>query len=330
VSQSRRRLKITIGVIAGVVVLAAGVTTAVLLTRAQTGEPAVRAYFERLAAGDAAGALTYVLPPSTGSYDDQPLLSDHAIEDPDARPAGFEILSRRQTTLPDGAIRDRINVTYTVDGTKYLHTVLARRQERGQPFLLEEPFFRLSVTGDDPRGYSINGVRIARDVSMVFAFPGNYIGRVEGNQLLAEAIVEATPTDIGQLPPTFRIAFETEFAPGAEEAVQAAVNAHLDRCTQDHTMVPATVNPGGRPTPCPFHLVGDDVVSVDWSIARYPDITLEIAPYLRAYILTEVDGLVRMTSPRAGWTTSSSSASTAWRLPVMGPSAWRRTTDPAR
>ena len=47
--------------VAGVVLLGGGGAVAVWLMNRPTGEDAVHGYFDKLAAGDAAGALTYIL-----------------------------------------------------------------------------------------------------------------------------------------------------------------------------------------------------------------------------------------------------------------------------
>jgi hypothetical protein len=307
VTRTRRGRTIAIAVIsavAGLLVLAAvGVAVVVLLNKQPTGEQAVRAYFEKLALGDAEAALTYVLPPRTGSFEDDPLLTATVLADPDARPTGLQVAGRSQTTLPDGDIRERVTVSYTVGETEFRQTILTRQQEKGEQFQLENPFFLLSVTGYDSRGFSINGVPIGSDVRgrlVAVAFPGLYAGAVEENELFAEEIVDATGRDSGELPAELRITFEPTLAAGAEEAVQAAVNAHIDGCLQDHGLVPVTLNPDGQPTTCPFGLTADEVISVNWSIGRYPDVAIELSGPDLVLISSVADGLVRYDLPD-GW-----------------------------
>jgi hypothetical protein len=67
-------------------------------------------------------------------------------------------------------------------------------------------------------------------------------------------------------------------------------------------MEPFTLDPTGQPTPCPFALTGDEVVNVDWSIGRYPDIRIQfsISNADRVEFFAEVEGLVRYDLPD-GW-----------------------------
>jgi hypothetical protein len=293
-----------IAAVTAVVVLGGAGVTVVLLNRPQpTGEEAVRAYFEQLALGDADAALTHVLPPETGDYrSNQPLLTDAAIAGGDIRPAGLQVIARRQTTLPDGDIRERVSVTYTVGQSTLRQTILTRQTERGEPFLLEEPFFRLRVTGQEGRDYSINGVPVdALQNEQLIAFPGRYTAAIEGNALFAQETVDADGRATDELPALFQIEFERALASGAEEAVQAAANAHLDGCLQDHSMTPFTVNPSGVPTSCPFYLTASAEVSVDWSFGRYPDVTVSLSTSgpERVVFFSEVTGVVRYDVPPA-------------------------------
>jgi hypothetical protein len=136
-----------------------------------------------------------------------------------------------------------------------------------------------------------------------FAFPGVYSGTVGENLLYAETTAEAEADDDDiELPAVLQLEFESELAAGAEEAVQAAVNAHLDLCLQDHALSPSTLNPGGEPTTCPFGLTGEEQLTVNWSIGRYPDITLTPWGTEREVVIisSAADGLVRYDLP-AGW-----------------------------
>jgi hypothetical protein len=297
--KAHRGLIIAIAAVASLVVLgAAGVAAVVLLKKPPTGEEAVRAYFDKLAAGDADGALAHVVPPTRGSYSDHPLLSDEAISDPEGRPTNLVVIERAQTSLGEGALRERVTVTYSVGDAEFRHIVRARQDKEGEPFLLEEPFFEFRVTGGED-GYSINGVPFEYEPSMPpFAFPGVYSGSVEGNALYAEVTVEADGGEDRELPAILRLEFESELAAGAEEAVQAAVNAYLDACVQDHAMIPATPDQKR----CPFGVRGDEVLSVNWSIGRYPDIMIDPMGDDRkmVFVTTQATGLVRYDLP-PGW-----------------------------
>ena len=287
-----------VAIVTGVVVLVAAGVAAVLLNKTPTGEEAVRAYFDKLAAGDADGALTHVLPPEIGSLRNHPLLSATAISDPASRPAGLQVVERIQTR-EDGALLERVTVTYRVGDAEFRQTLFARQPETGQPFLLEEPFVTLDVLGHSEREFSINGVPIPKAQSeSILAFPGVYTATVEADALFAESTVAAIG-DHSELPAVLNVDFEPGLAPGAEEAVQAAVNAHLDTCLQDHTPQPVTRNPDGQTTGCPFTLGSVEVQTVTWSYGRYPDITLEAPSGASDFIFvtTQVDGLVRYDLP---------------------------------
>jgi hypothetical protein len=294
----RRRLAIVISaVVAGVVLLAGGGAVAVWLLNRPTGEDAVRGYFDKLAAGDAAGALTYVLPPANGSYEDEPLLTDDQLADEANRPTNLVVVSSEQFARRNGGVGEYVTVTYTIGDDDYSQEITAVQPESGQPFLLDKPFFDLRIEDDGSWTYVVNGVPAT--ALPLLAFPGVYTATRDGNVLFADATAEAQKVEVGELPARFRFRFSSTQADGAQEAVQAAVNAHLDRCVQDHSMTPMIVDPNGQSTACPFGLRGDAVLQVTWSIGRYPEITIT-GDDTQVEFKSVAKGLIRYDLP-SGW-----------------------------
>lgn len=318
--KSRRKLKIIIAaVVAGVVLLGGGgAAVAVWLLNRPTGEDAVRGYFDKLAVGDAAGALTYVLPPEDGgSYEDEPFLTADQLADEANRPTDLVVVATEQFARRDGGVGEYLTVSYTIGGDDYSQEITAVQPESGQPFLLEEPFFALRIDDEGAWTYAINGVPVD-GLAPVLAFPGLYTATRDGNALFAEATADADKVEVGELPARFRFRFTSTLADGAEEAVQTAVNAYLDRCVQDHSLTPMTVGPDGDETACPFMLTADKDLQVTWSIGRYPDITIE-GDDTRVLFSSSASGIIKYDAPSGykddqfefgivGWAISSGSA----------------------
>jgi hypothetical protein len=286
-------------VVAGVVLLGGGgAAVAVWLLNRPTGEDAVRGYFDKLAVGDAAGALTYVLPPANGSYEDEPLLTDDQLADEANRPTNLVVVSSEQFARRNGGVGEYITVTYTIGDNDYSQEITAVQPESGKPFLLEEPFFALRIDDEGAWTYAINGVPVD-GLAPVLAFPGVYTATRDGNALFAEATADADKVEVGELPARFRFRFTSTLADGAEEAVQTAVNAYLDRCVQDHSLTPMTVGPDGDETACPFMLTADKDLQVTWSIGRYPEITIT-GDDTQVDFKSVAKGLIRYDLP-SGW-----------------------------
>jgi hypothetical protein len=270
VARPRRRRRWLVAVVA--IILVAGGAAAYLQVRSQQPSPAaaVRTYFDDLAAGDTAAAMALV--DSAGSYSPavDPLLSPAALARTADRPGHLSVSGSAATTAVSGRKATAVSVTYTVGATmvEQTITVLARDPAAGgtRPYLLKAPFITVSVPAAGDRTISVNGVPIPSGTTHTLGYPAAYVATATGNQLIAASSAPAVYTSA---PDTVRADITLPppiVAPGASEAVQAAVDRALDTCATSTAPAP----PG-----CPFRYL-DSSATLKWKMLTYPQVRLAV------------------------------------------------------
>ena len=173
----------------------------------------------------------------------------------------FVVVSSKAVLRRGGGVGEYITVTYTIGDDDYSQTIKTVQPESGQPFLLEKPFFELRI--DEEGGPTPSTGCQSTTSTPVLAFPGIYAATRDGNALFADATSDADKDEVGELPARFSFKFSSTLADGAEEAVQTAVNAFLDKCVQDHSLTPMTTDPNGDQIFCPFGLTAEQDTAGD-------------------------------------------------------------------
>jgi hypothetical protein len=273
-----RRTLLIMGVTAAVAV-GTGVGYALLKPPGPSSRVAVERYFDDLANNDVAHALTLVA--NAGQYQgpDFPLLTGEALAGKENRPTDMRVLGTDQATT-----MDRVRVSYRLGDTTVNQTIVARQLSDGAPYLLDEPFLRLTM--DSPRGRptTINGIRVYSNGSMeTLVFPGAYTATAEGSALLTSATQQATLATSGAEQPQATISFgPPQLAPGAVDAVERLVRQRIDECARSTSPSPEN---------CPFHtyLSGTDGI-VKWTITSYPTVTVTVARLGSTRGQVEVEG----------------------------------------
>ncbi|MGI5244987.1 hypothetical protein [Dactylosporangium sp. CA-139066] len=269
--QLSRRAWLAIGGSAAVVVLA---VAAFLVLRPDPPSPAgaVRDYFDHLRSGDTAAALALV--DDQGGVitpDAAPLLVPAALAGAGNRPTDAAVTESQAAT--SGGEYTAVAVTYRIGGQSVSQVLAVRATGDEQtPYRLEQPFLYLTVEAPYGMAATVNGITVdpgtlARGTPV---FPGAYEATTAGNALFAGGTQAATYQS-GNRSVTADIRFGSPaVAPGAPQAVQAAVQQYLDA---------ACVNPTGSyryrcPLQAPYMSYSQ---TTSWKITTYPQVQLSQA-----------------------------------------------------
>lgn len=252
------------------VIMIAGVAVVLLHFRSNQSAPAqaVREYFSDLASGDTAAAMALV--DNAGSYatSANPLLAAAALAKPVNRPSEAIVSGSAATTVDGGQSATAVSVTYNIDGTPVLQTIVVETATGAsdQPYLLKSPFITVAVKSAKGRSVKVNGIGYPSDAPQMLAYPGAYTATVAGNQLVAPATARATyDSTSGAVTANIWLP-APDIAPGATATVQSAVNRALDACAASTSPTPAD---------CPFHY-SDSGATLKWKVATYPRVKAKV------------------------------------------------------
>lgn len=155
---------------------------------------------------------------------------------------------------------------------------------------LQSPMTVLRVTPLHDASFSVNGVEVVspaganNQVAYQVLAPGLYVVDHESRYLEADAVPVAVTSPGSVTPVTVDIRASARFV----EQVQKEVDDFLDDCTTQTVLFP---------TGCPFgQELSNRVVSTPaWSMARYPEVTIEPGPQPGTWVIPNAQGAAHLT-----------------------------------
>lgn len=155
---------------------------------------------------------------------------------------------------------------------------------------LQSPMAILAITPLHDARFTVNGVGLVSGagpgspVPYQVLIPGRYVLDHESRYLEAEsvAVMALTPGTIN------RVSVDVRASAGFVEQVQDEVNGFLDDCTTQTVLFP---------TGCPFgQELSNRVVSTPvWSMASYPEVTIEPGPEQGTWVIPNAQGAAHLT-----------------------------------
>lgn len=154
---------------------------------------------------------------------------------------------------------------------------------------VQSPMAVLRVTPLHDSAFSVNGVEVVSDagannqVAYQVLAPGLYVVDHESAYLEADAVPIVVTNPSSVTPVTVDIRASAQFV----EQVQKEVDDFLDNCTTQTVLFP---------TGCPFgQELSNRVVSEPvWSMARYPEVTIEAGPEPGTWVIPNAQGAAHL------------------------------------
>jgi hypothetical protein len=274
-------------VVAWVVIVAVAVATGagflVALNATTFGAAGfVRVYLDAVSRGDAAGALSLA-----GVTVDPRLRDDFLADDALGGPTAV----REMTVAPGDAGTEIVTVAWSRGDTEAVSSFTVERVGSRLGLFPKwafavSPVATLGLTIDhDPR-FDLNGVRAATDEPTAYAVlvPGVYRLDHHSRYLQADAVGLVADRPGSELGATL----DVQPADGFVEQITRQVHADLDACATQEVLFP---------TGCPFgHAIANRVASTPvWSIAEYPDLTVEPGTEFGTWLVPDAELVPHLT-----------------------------------